>query len=65
MCYFPNIYAFLNSAFLKKSISKYYGRFEPKLGEIYKDIHEAYDKIDARLRAEQFKVGVTARWAYQ
>jgi len=31
-------------------------RFEAKLPEIFKDIHEAYDQIDARLKAEQFKV---------
>lgn len=30
--------------------------FEAKLPEIFKDIHEAYEKIDARLKAEQFKV---------
>ena len=24
--------------------------------EIFKDIHEAYEQIDARLKAEQFKV---------
>jgi len=26
------------------------------LPEIFKDIHEAYEQIDARLKAEQFKV---------
>jgi len=31
-------------------------RFEAKLPEIFKDIHEAYEQIDARLKAEQFKV---------
>ena len=37
-------------------------RFEPKLAEIFKDIHDAYEKIDARLRAEQFKVS-NAGWS--
>jgi hypothetical protein len=31
-------------------------RFEAKLPEIFKDVHEAYEQIDARLKAEQFKV---------
>ena len=30
--------------------------FECKLPEIFRDIHEAHQKIDARLKAEQFKV---------
>jgi len=30
--------------------------FEAKLPEIFKDIHDAKEKIDARLKAEQFKV---------
>ncbi len=30
--------------------------FESKLPEIFKDVHEAHSKIDARLKAEQFKV---------
>ena len=30
--------------------------FESKLPEIFRDIHEAHQKIDARLKAEQFKV---------
>ena len=30
--------------------------FESKLPDIFKDIHELYKKIDARLKAEQFKV---------
>ena len=34
----------------------YICRFEAKLPEIFKDIHEAYEQIDARLKAEQFKV---------
>jgi len=29
--------------------------FEAKLPEIFRDIHETYEKIDARLKAEQFK----------
>ena len=33
-------------------------RFESKLPEVFKDIHEAYEQIDARLKAEQFKVCV-------
>ena len=32
--------------------------FEAKLTEVFKDIHEAYEKIEGRLKAEQFKV----RW---
>lgn len=35
--------------------------FEAKLPEIFKDIHEAYEKIDARLKAEQFKVYLSLR----
>lgn len=34
--------------------------FEVKLPEIFKDVHEAYEKIDARLKAEQFKQKVMA-----
>lgn len=30
--------------------------FESKLPEIFRDVHEAHQKIDARLKAEQFKV---------
>jgi len=36
----------------------YVYRFEIKLPEIFKDIHEAYEQIEARLKAEQFKVRV-------
>ena len=34
----------------------YDDRFEGKLPEIFKDIHESYEQIEARLKAEQFKV---------
>ncbi|XP_074657715.1 U2 snRNP-associated SURP motif-containing protein-like isoform X2 [Tubulanus polymorphus] len=37
-----------NASFFRKFM-------EPKLMEIFKDIHDAYEKIDARLKAEQFK----------
>jgi len=30
------------------------------LPEIFKDVHEAYEQIDARLKAEQFKVCIVA-----
>ncbi len=30
--------------------------FEVKLPEIFRDIHDTYENIDARLKAEQFKV---------
>ena len=30
--------------------------FECKLQEIFKDIHDAYERIEGRLKAEQFKV---------
>ncbi|XP_064638246.1 U2 snRNP-associated SURP motif-containing protein-like isoform X2 [Lineus longissimus] len=40
----------------KVSNASYFRKyFESKLGVIYKDIHAAYEKIDARLKAEQFK----------
>lgn len=38
-------------------------RFEAKLPEIFKDVHEAYEQIDARLKAEQFKVWFHTDWA--
>ena len=42
---------------IKQFGNYHYGcRFEAKLPEIFKDIHEAYEQIDARLKAEQFKV---------
>ena len=30
--------------------------FEAKLPEIFKDVHDSYEKIEGRLKAEQFKV---------
>ena len=30
--------------------------FQRKLKEIFRDVHETYDNIDGRLKAEQFKV---------
>ena len=43
---------------LLTNIYYYMFRFEAKLPEIFKDIHEAYEQIDARLKAEQFKVHI-------
>ena len=34
----------------------YHNSFESKLPEIFKDLHDAYEKIEGRLKAEQFKV---------
>ena len=33
--------------------------FEVKLPEIFQDLHATYEKIDARLKAEQFKVSLS------
>jgi U2-associated protein SR140 len=40
--------------------SFYRKMFEAKLPEVFKDVHEAYEQIDARLKAEQFKQKVMA-----
>ena len=39
-------------------------RFENKLPDIFKDVHEAYEQIDARLKAEQFKVSLYSQSNY-
>ena len=33
-------------------------RFQRKLKEIFRDVHDTYDNIDGRLKAEQFKVNI-------
>ena len=37
-------------------LTLYVCRFQRKLPEIFQDVHEAYENIDGRLKAEQFKV---------
>lgn len=34
----------------------FFSSFQRKLKEIFRDVHETYDNIDGRLKAEQFKV---------
>jgi len=52
------VLVFILIVMLLTNIYYYMFRFEAKLPEIFKDIHEAYEQIDARLKAEQFKVHI-------
>ncbi|XP_052782841.1 U2 snRNP-associated SURP motif-containing protein-like isoform X2 [Mya arenaria] len=44
-----------NSSAKVPNASFYRRQFQKKLPEIFRDVHEAYDNIDSRLKAEQFK----------
>ncbi|XP_061658286.1 U2 snRNP-associated SURP motif-containing protein isoform X1 [Syngnathoides biaculeatus] len=49
-----------NSSAKVAGASYYRKHFEPKLSQIFGDLHEAYKNIQARLQAEQFKQKVTS-----
>jgi len=49
-----------NSSAKVQNVSYFRKFFEPKLPEIFRDIHACYENIDARLKAEHFKQKVMA-----